>query len=395
MGKPNVGKSTFFSAATSVRVSIANYPFTTILPNRGIGYVKSKCVCTTLDVRDEPRNSRCVDGVRQIPVEILDCAGLVPGAWQGRGLGNQFLDELRAADALIQVVDVSGSTDAEGKPCKEGSRNPLEDVAFLHTELNMWFHRILSADWPKVAKHAASPGRTIIESLVKQLSGLGVTKFHVQDALEKSSLESKPAVTWSREDLERLAAALREICKPVLIAANKMDLPTSKLYLDAVRGLPLIVVPTSAESELALSRAAEKQLIRYSSGDGDFQILEPGKLSMQQLAGLEKIRSEVLTPYGSTGVQDCLNRSYFELLHMITVYPVSDPESYTDHKGRVLPDAYLVPSGSTIFDLAEKIHSDLSTGFLYGIEARSKKRVGQEYVLRDGDIVSIVSTKAR
>ncbi len=108
VGKPNAGKSTFFSAATLTVVPIANYPFTTIKPNRGISYLRTRCVCRELGVQDRPRNSRCVDGERFIPVELIDCPGLVPGASTGRGLGNQFLDDLRKADALIHVIDARG-----------------------------------------------------------------------------------------------------------------------------------------------------------------------------------------------------------------------------------------------------------------------------------------------
>ena len=108
VGKPNVGKSTFFSAATLAHVAIANYPFTTIKPNRGMGYVRTPCVCQEFNVTDTPGNSTCINRIRLVPVELVDCAGLVPGAWQGRGLGNQFLDEIRQADALIHIVDAVG-----------------------------------------------------------------------------------------------------------------------------------------------------------------------------------------------------------------------------------------------------------------------------------------------
>ena len=152
VGKPNAGKSTFFSAATLTVVPIANYPFTTIRPNRGISYLRTKCVCKDLGVEDQPRNSRCVDGERFIPVELIDCPGLVPGASTGKGLGNQFLDDLRKADALIHVVDASGSTDSEGKPVAAGSHDPLEDVGFLESELEAWMYQILAKDWDKIAR---------------------------------------------------------------------------------------------------------------------------------------------------------------------------------------------------------------------------------------------------
>src|SRR5271157_5635220 len=128
VGKPNVGKSTFFAAATLKDVPIADYPFTTIQANVGVAYLRTKCVCKEMGVTDKPRNSICVDGTRLIPVKLVDVAGLVEGASEGRGLGNQFLDEVRQADALIQVVDASGSTDSEGRKVPPGSNDPLKDI---------------------------------------------------------------------------------------------------------------------------------------------------------------------------------------------------------------------------------------------------------------------------
>ena len=161
VGKPNTGKSTFFSAATFVAAEIANYPFTTIKPNRGVGYVRTPCVHEEFKVKDNPKNSLCLDGVRLVPVELIDIAGIVPGAWEGRGLGNQFLDEIRRADALIHVVDASGGTDCEGKSCKPGEHDPLEDVKFLEREITMWMVTILKKDWSKIARTAEADKKGI------------------------------------------------------------------------------------------------------------------------------------------------------------------------------------------------------------------------------------------
>jgi len=182
VGKPNVGKSTFFSAATLANVAIANYPFTTIKPNIGVGYVRTSCVCKEFDVKDSPGNSTCVDGTRLIPVQLVDCAGLVPGAWEGRGLGNQFLDEIRQADALIHIVDVSGSTDSEGRPCDPGSHNPQEDLQFLEHELDMWMFQILKKDWDKIVRRVEGTKIELTPVLEERLSGLGVLRDHILHA---------------------------------------------------------------------------------------------------------------------------------------------------------------------------------------------------------------------
>ena len=394
VGKPNAGKSTFFSAATLTVVPIANYPFTTIRPNKGISYVRTKCVCKDLGVQDQPRNSRCIDGERFIPVELIDCPGLVPGASTGKGLGNQFLDDLRKADALIHVVDASGSTDSEGKPVPAGSHDPRDDVSFLETELEAWMYGILAKDWDKIARKTGLTAEELAQSIAERLSGLGLRKFEVEEGLKTAGLDLKPA-GWSREETMRLVGLLRRASKPMLLAANKIDLPSSKGNVPLLTATENPTIPASAEAELALRRAAEKGLISYKPGDPDFSLLASVKLSPQQEAALEMIRKQVLAPNGATGVQECINSAFLNLLNMIVVYPVEDPERMTDHSGNVLPDAILIQKGSTLKDLALRIHTDLGEHILYGVNARSGMRLGESYVLNHGDIVSIVSSSGR
>lgn len=394
VGKPNAGKSTFFSAATLTVVPIANYPFTTIRPNKGISYLRTKCVCKDLGVQDQPRNSRCIDGERFIPVELIDCPGLVPGASTGKGLGNQFLDDLRKADALIHVIDTSGSTDSEGKPVPAGSHDPRDDVSFLETELEAWIYGILAKDWDKIARKTGLTAEELAQSIAERLSGLGLRKFQVEEGLKMAGLDLKPA-RWSREEMMSLVGLLRRASKPMLLAANKIDLPSSKGNVPLLTATGNPTIPASAEAELALRRAAEKGLISYKPGDPDFSPGASVKLSLQQEAALEVIRKQVLAPNGATGVQECINSAFFKLLNMIVVYPVEDPERMTDHSGNVLPDAILIQKGSTLKDLALRIHTDLGEHILYGVNARSGMRLGESYVLNHGDIVSIVSASGR
>ncbi|MEM2994775.1 MAG: redox-regulated ATPase YchF [Candidatus Bathyarchaeia archaeon] len=395
IGKPNVGKSTFFSAATLAPAEIANYPFTTIKPNRGVGYVRTPCVHDEFGVRDNPVNSLCLDGVRLIPVEFIDCAGLVPGAWQGRGLGNQFLDEIRKADALIHIVDASGGTDCEGRLCKLGEHDPVDDVKFLEREITMWMANILRRDWAKIARTAESEAKDLYGILEERLSGLAIKRWQIFEAVRRAGLNAEKPTQWSEEDFLRFVDTLRRIAKPMLIAANKIDVPQAEANLERLKKLDYIVVPCCAEAELALRRAAEKQLIDYKPGDGDFKITSPEKLSESQIRALETIREKILLKYGSTGVQEAINMAYFKLLNMITVYPVEDLEHLSDHNGRVLPDAYLVPYGTTARQLAYLIHTELGESFIYAVEAREKKRVGEDYTLKNRDVISIVSAKKR
>jgi ribosome-binding ATPase YchF (GTP1/OBG family) len=395
VGKPNTGKSTFFSAATLVPAKIADYRFTTVKPNRGVGYVRTPCVCKEFGVKDTPVNSLCIDGIRLIPVEFIDCAGLVPGAWQGRGLGNQFLDEIRKADVLIHIVDVSGGTDSEGIICKPGEHDPVEDVKFLGHEITMWMANILKKDWAKIARTAESGSTDLISILEERLSGLAIRRTHIFEAVRRTGLNADKPTSWSEEDFLKFIDALRQIAKPMLIAANKIDVPKAEENLERLKKLNYLVVPCCALAELALRRAAEKKLIDYRPGDCTFKINAPEKLTESQLKALETIREKVLLKFGSTGVQEAINMAYFKLLNMITVYPVEDLEHLSDHHGRVLPDAYLVPYGTTARELAYLIHTELGESFIYAIEARERKRVGEDYVLKDRDIISIVSAKKR
>lgn len=393
VGKPNVGKSTFFSAATLAHVAIANYPFTTIKPNIGMGYVRTPCVCREFNVTDTPGNSTCINGIRLVPVEIVDCAGLVPGAWQGRGLGNQFLDEIRQADALIHIVDASGSTDSEGKTCDPGSHDPREDVRFLEYELDMWLLQIIKKEWDRAVRRVEGAKEDLVPILEDKLSGLGIRKDDLISAKGKVGLNFEKPSSWSDDDILHLVSELRSKSKPLLIAANKMDVSPAGNNLKPLGGLGHMVVRCCAEAELALRRAAEKGIVTYVPGDSNFKLDEKHPPNTDQLNALTRIKEKVLLPFGSTGVQDSLNLAFFKLLQMITIYPVEDPEKLTDHKGRVLPDAYLVPYGTTAKQFASMIHSDLAEGFLYATEARSKMRLADDYVLKDRDVISITSTK--
>ena len=393
VGKPNVGKSTFFSAATLAHVAIANYPFTTIKPNIGMGYVRTPCVCREFNVTDSPGNSTCINGIRLVPVEIVDCAGLVPGAWQGRGLGNQFLDAIRQADALIHIVDASGSTDSEGKTCDAGSHDPREDVRFLEHELDMWLLQIVKKEWDRAVRRVEGAKEDLVTILEDKLSGLGIRKDHLTSAKTKLGLSFEKPSSWSEDDLLKFVSELRSKSKPLLIAANKMDVPPAEDNLKLLGGMGHLVVPCCAEAELALRRAAEKGFVTYVPGDSNFRLDEKTPPNAEQLHALTRIKEKVLLPFGSTGVQESLNLAFFKLLQMIAVYPVEDPEKLTDHKGRVLPDAYLVPYGTTAKQFAATIHSDLAAGFLYATEVRSKMRVADDYVLKDRDVISITSTK--
>jgi ribosome-binding ATPase YchF (GTP1/OBG family) len=393
LGKANVGKSTFFNSATDLSVQMANFPFTTIDPNVGIAFVRINCVCKELGVIDNPINSRCINGIRFIPIKLVDIAGLVPGAHSGKGLGNKFLDDARQSDVIIHVVDIAGSTDEEGRPVSLGSGDPLTDIEFVENEFDLWIHSLILKDWDKVVRESENLKQKIEYTISKRLSGLTINEKIIKNAINDLNLNKKP-MDWSKDDLLLLCKQIRQKSKPIIIAANKADLPSAEKNISKLKSLNRLFFPCVSEAELLLKRALQKNIIYYLPGDSDFEIKNERNLSDKQKEALITV-SKLLKKFGSTGVQNILNHACFEILDNIIVYPVEDELKFTDKKGNVLPDARIVSKNITARELANIIHKELGKGFLYAIDARSKQRIGAEQVLKNNDIIKIVSTTSR
>jgi ribosome-binding ATPase len=387
LGKANVGKSTFFSAATETAVAIGNYPFTTIEPNVGVTYVRTKCACKHFGI--EHQNPACIDGVRLVPVKLIDVAGLVPGAHEGKGLGNKFLDDARQADVLIHVVDIAGTTDIQGQPVPPGTHNPLEDVEFVEKEFDLWFKQILEREWQKLLREITQKTTTLVDGIAKRFSGLGVRDFLVSEALKESNLVTKKPQEWTDSDILCFVVMLRKKTKPILVAANKADLCKD---LSIAEKIPGPVVLCSAESELLLRKASKANLISYIPGDSKFAL--KGTPNPQQKQALDLV-SSVLSKIKTTGIQDALNHAVFDTLKIITVYPVEDETKLSNKDGIILPDARLLAAGSTAKDLAATIHADLAKAFLHAIDVKTKQRIGADHQLKDGDVIKIVSAASR
>jgi ribosome-binding ATPase YchF (GTP1/OBG family) len=319
---------------------------------------------------------------------MIDVAGLVPGAHEGKGLGNKFLDDLMQAKVFINVIDASGSTDLEGNPVDPGSHDPLDDLDFLENEIVMWMYGILSRNWVRLIRKVGAEHLDISKVLYDQLSGTGIA---IEDIIEAKRTIEPDYNKWEEQDLIDLTRNLLHIAKPMMIIANKADLPTSAENIKRIKEKYPNVIPTSAGSELALVKAAEGGLISYMSGEDHFEILKPEELSEAQRKGLEYIQTNILDVYGSTGIQKALNEAIFDLLNMIVVYPVSDEHKFTDQKGNVLPDAFLVPKGSTPREFAYIIHTDIGDKFMHAVDARKNMRISSDYELCDGDIIRIVT----
>jgi ribosome-binding ATPase len=390
VGKPSVGKSTFFKAATLAEVEIAPYPFTTIKPNHGVGYVKVDCIDKEFNAQCNPNHGFCLNHKRFVPIDLMDVAGLVPGASEGKGLGNQFLDDLRQADVFIHIVDVSGTTDETGKPAE--NYDITKDVIFLEDELNKWYLGILMKVWKSFARKAELEGDNFARAVATQFSGLKVNEDQVKEALFKLKFSHKPS-TWTNDELLKFASELRKETKPMIIAANKIDTSHGKYNYDKlVNEFPnMKIIPCSADSELALREAAKAGMIDYIPGERDFTI--KGELNEKQKQALEKIKKEVLDEFEfGTGVQEILNYAVFNLLKYLAIFPAG-AHKLADSKGRVLPDCFLLPPNSTALDFAFFLHTDFGKNFLRAIDARTKRVLGRDHLLKHRDALEIVTSK--
>ncbi len=394
VGKPSTGKSTFFKASTLAEVDIANFPFTTIKPNHAVSYVKIKDAAKDFGKKANPRTGYCLGDYRFVPIDMMDVAGLVPGAHTGQGMGNQFLDDLRQADALIHVIDISGSVNEKGEPVPVLSYDPANDIKFLEEELDMWYLGILKKGWEKFARTIQQEKGEISKALAKQLSGLKVDEDMVEETITKLKLDKENPSKWSEEELKNIAIELRKQTKPMLIAANKIDIPgADKNYERLKKEFPdYIIIPCSAESELALREAAKHNLIKYIPGDDNFELLEKDKLNEKQTKALEFIQTNILNKYKSTGIQDVLNKAIFELLGYMAIHP-GGVSKLEDSDGNVLPDCFLMPPETTALNFAFRLHTDFGKKFICAKDVRTKMTVGKEHKLKHLDIVEIVAGK--
>jgi len=396
IGKTNTGKTTFFNSSTLSSSEISTYPFTTKKPESATANAITLCVHPEFKVQDNPNNSKCIDGWRYIPIEMIDLPGLIKDAWKGKGLGNQFLSVAAQSDALLHVVDISGGIDTSGQISEAGSGDPISDFADIEEELILWYHKILEGNREKLSKLIQS-GTDFVDVMTDLYRGVGVTKNHVKETLQMTNLEDKEFDDYGIEDSKQFATYLRKISKPTLVVANKIDVEGADKNFVRLREryIDTIVVPASADSELSLRRAEQKGLIKYSPGSEQFDILKSEELNEKQKNALDFIKKDIMGEYMRTGVQFAINIAVFKLLKMNSVYPVANEEKLTDKKGRILPDLILMKDGATISDLAKEIHTDLTKGLLYAKDLRYKLRLPITYQLRDRDVVSLVSASKK
>jgi len=392
-GKPNVGKSTMFKAITLQDVAIANYPFTTIEPNKGYGYVRVEDIGPEFNVKSNPRYGFIKGKYRFVPIEILDIAGLVPGAHEGRGLGNKFLDDVRQADALIHVIDISGSTNEEGQYIGPGNYDPIKDVKWYEEEIDWWFYGVIKKNLEKNIRKIKSEHLELDKELTKLISGLNVKEEHVSKAFNELKINQEDYdIINDDKKLFELASEIRKISKPIIIAANRIDIniDIAKKNLERLKKEypDKVIIPTSGYAELILKELDKQGKIFYIPGESYFEI--KGDLNDKEKKALEFIENYIFKEFGSTGVQNILDITVFDVLKYVAVFP-GGVDSLADKEGRILPDCFLMPPGSTVIDFANKIHSDLAKNFVRAIDVRTRKFLGKDYVLKHRDVIQIVA----
>jgi ribosome-binding ATPase YchF (GTP1/OBG family) len=391
VGKPSSGKSTFFKAATLAEVPISPVPFTTIKPNTGVAFLKVECPEDVFKLKCKPKQGFCLHGIRFVPANLMDVAGLVPGAHTGLGLGNQFLNDLSTADILIHVVDVSGTTNEKGEQVLDASYDPSEDIEFLEVELDIWFYNLMKRSWDKFSRQTTLVGKDTDKAIAEQFTGLKITLDLVRIALNKCNLQGKKLDIWTELELKEFSKTLRKVSKPIVIAANKIDMSKGEENYNILKEkFPnLKIIPCSSEVELALREAAKSEAIDYIPGEATFKILDESKIDEKQTKALDFIKT-FLSKWKSSGVQNCLNYTAFDVMKQIVVYPVATSK-LTDSQGRILPDAFLLPEKSAALDLAYRLHTDFGKNFIRAIDVKTKKTVGKDHILKNGDVIEIIA----
>lgn len=315
-----------------------------------------------------------------MPIELLDVAGLVPGAHQGRGLGNKFLDDLRHADALIHVVDASGTVDAEGKETR--GYDPSVDIAWLRGEIVAWILGNLMQRWPSVRRRHVAVKATAVETLQGQFSGYGATSTVVVRALDRAKIR-EPLEEWSDETVALIVNAFVDEKFPTVIALNKIDHPDADKNIAKIAKMqdPNTIVLCSAISEIFLRKMAKQGYIKYVEGsefvDTREDLVAQGdatggglkELDEKNRNRIENLKDMVLYRFGSTGVVQVLSKAA-ELLGLVPVFPVRNTATFSSGASEskfVFRDCVLVKKGLTVGDVAKKVMGDAPIAYAEGV----------------------------
>ncbi|MEK6824943.1 MAG: TGS domain-containing protein, partial [Nanoarchaeota archaeon] len=261
------------------------------------------------------------------------------------------------------------------------------DIRLIENELDKWYCGILKKIWVTFARKAEMEHAELAKALAKQFSGLKVTVEDVEHVLREAKLPIEKPSHWTEQQLFLFAQRLRKYTKPMIIAANKIDRPNGEKNYGKIKAeFDYPIVPCFADGELALREADKHGLIEYVPGEKDFEIKK--NLNDSQKKAIENIK-QILDKHEGTGVQEVLNKTVFEVLKYVAIYPAG--AKLSDSKGNVLPDCFLMPPNSTALDFAYRLHTDIGNGFVKAIDVRTKKAVGKDYVLKQGDGLEIMT----
>lgn len=386
VGKPSSGKSTTLNSLTDASAQVGAFPFTTIEPNRATGYLQVNCACSRVGLQKlcKPNYGWCENGLRHIPIMLLDVAGLVPGAHSGRGLGNKFLDDLRHADALIHVVDVSGTTDAEGKNTR--GYDPLQDIVWLQDEIRLWIEGNLHKRWGSIVRKHTATKSSAVDTLQQQFGGYGSHASMIQRALGRIP-GLPPLEQWDNEWITEVVKSFMQEKFPTVLALNKMDHPDADKNVSKImlKYPDVKCVLTSAITEVFLRKLKKQGFIRYEEGTEfvdtfeDDDTLKP--LDEKLIQRIEVIRDLVLYRFGSTGVVQVLQAAA-STLNLIPVYTVRNIHTFAGGNGEnVFRDCFLVKKGTTVGKVATYIMGDVTVA---AIETVGGIRVSEDDKVDEG-----------
>ncbi|RLN90816.1 hypothetical protein BBJ28_00011287 [Nothophytophthora sp. Chile5] len=420
VGKPSAGKSTFFNAVTDGKAKTGNFPFTTIEPNEGITYYLSPCPCAAKNKTAvcAPRYGKCEQGTRYVPVKLLDVAGLIPGASEGAGLGNKFLDDLRHAQVLMHIIDVSGRTNEKGEETE--GYDPINDADWLTQEIHQWVFANLWKRWGSIARRHKATKSSLQSTFIGQLSGYGATPALVGKMLDRlGAKEPLDLTTWGEDEVHKAVETFLDIRFPTVLVLNKADQGD-----DTDRNIEKIVEKygsdrcfvASAAAECFLRAASKQRFIRYEPGSMFYSTLEDDDEAQAQAEAekglpplkpvekkiakrLERISDMVLFRYGSSGVRAAINAAV-ELADVVVVYPVKSLKSFaTDttpgagDKG-VFADAVMVRRGTTVKELAFRVSQFLGANLAYAEGEDGRRRGEDEPITSSNLIIKFTTTIA-
>eukprot|EP00916_Digyalum_oweni_P014005 GHVL01022874.1.p1 GENE.GHVL01022874.1~~GHVL01022874.1.p1 ORF type:complete len:409 (+),score=57.13 GHVL01022874.1:60-1286(+) len=399
VGKPSAGKSTFFNSVTDGNAKVGNYPFTTIEPNEGIGYYTTECPCKRFNVQCRPRYGSCINGRRKIPVKLLDVAGLIPGASEGHGLGNKFLDNLRLADIFLHILDVSGTTNEMGAATI--GYNPELDHEWLKGEICSWIFQNIWSKWGSIAKKHQSTNSSVSQTLLNQLSGYGARLSLVEDVTDKLGLSDPVELKlWDKDMVNKMVELFVDHRFRFLLVLNKSDMETNETDKNILRLTEKYsdVVIASALAECFLKKMVQQEYIEY---EDDEVFTYPERDNLKPLdeklrRRINKIQDMVLFRHGSTGVNRAINRAV-EMCGLIVAYPVKYLPTECGQRSSKIPfqECKLIKKETTVRQLAKLLHVDIDKNYGYA-EGPNGLRIGEDELITDkNNIIKYVKNTVR